>query len=465
MPEGHIGNAALVDQFFAAVSQLAPAVFCDIGANKGDAAIRAKMALPNAAVHAFEANPKIHAAFGDKPVSMGIGWHNLAVTSRLGPVDIYVPRRISRVLKRGRLLKRDHRESEDTGKGSLLRRNEDADYDHHVVSGVTLDGFLAEAAPTGDAALWVDVEGAASLVLDGAAKTLERTQIILVEVEGYKFWEGQSGASEVFQKLIPAGFTPVHRDREYGDFQCNVLFIRNDLLPDFRPAVSYSEQGDVPALVPCFNNPTYSAMMLDQLWRVGFRDIRFIDNASTNPDMQAWLDREDGRRKVVRLNDNLGPGASMLTQNDLPRHFCVTDPDISFNPNLPSDFLIELRDLTHRHAIGKAGFALDLSRRHLFPAKTFPLNGRDYTVSEWEEPFWQHPLRFTAGGDRVFDANVDTTFCMVDRRFFIPDRSTRAVRIAGRYTATHLPWEGAALPPEREMSLYAETQRHSNYGV
>lgn len=338
MHEGVDGNIALADQFFAAVSKLEPPIFCDIGANKGDAALRAKRILPNAAIHAFEANPKIHAAFAAAPTSMDIGWHNLAVTDETGPVDIFVPRRISHILKRGRLLKQDHRESADTGKGSLLRRNEEADYDHHVVSGITLDGFLEGAAPKGDVALWIDVEGAASLVFDGATKTLERTQIILVEVEGYKFWEGQSGASGVFQKLIQSGFTPVCRDREYGDFQCNALFIRNDLLPAFRPIVTYSEQGDVPALVPCFNNPTYSAMMLEQLWRVGFRDIRFIDNASTNPDMHTWLGKDDRRRKVVRLKNNIGPRASILTQNDLPRYYCITDPDISFNPNLPSDF-------------------------------------------------------------------------------------------------------------------------------
>ena len=172
MHEGVDGNIALADQFFAAVSKLEPPIFCDIGANKGDAALRAKRILPNAAIHAFEANPKIHAAFAAAPTSMDIGWHNLAVTDETGPVDIFVPRRISHILKRGRLLKQDHRESADTGKGSLLRRNEEADYDHHVVSGITLDGFLEGAAPKGDVALWIDVEGAASLVFDGRLRHL-----------------------------------------------------------------------------------------------------------------------------------------------------------------------------------------------------------------------------------------------------------------------------------------------------
>lgn len=465
MPEGNAGNLALVDQFFASISKLAPTIFCDIGANKGEAAIRAKHLLPNAAVHAFEANPKIHATFADAPTSIGIGWHNLAVTDKPGPVDIYVPRRISQVLDRGRLVKREHREDEDTGKGSLLRRNEDADYDHHVVPGVTLDGFLRDAAPTGEAALWVDVEGAATLVIDGASKTLERTQIILVEVEGYKFWEGQSGAAGVFQKLIRAGFTPVCRDREYGDFQCNALFVRNDLISGLRHALSYPEQHDVPVLVPCFNNPTYSAMMLEQLWQVGFRDIRFIDNASTNPDMLDWLRKEDGRRAVVQLESNIGPRASILTQNALPRHYCITDPDIAFNPNLPSDFLSQLQSVTHRHVVGKAGFALDLSRRHLFPAKTFPYDGREYTVTEWEEAFWQQPLSFTPGGDRIFEAPLDTTFCLVDQKYFAPENPLNAVRVAGRFTAIHMPWERSVALKQSEVSIYAETQQHSNYGT
>jgi hypothetical protein len=219
----------------------------------------------------------------------------------------------------------------------------------------------------------------------------------------------------------------------------------------------------VPVLVPCFNNPTYCASMLDKLWGAGFDDIRFVDNASSSPLMRDWLRREDARRQIIQLAENIGPNLSInQLRRDLPRHFCITDPDILFNRRLPSDFLNELRGLTMRHAVGKAGFALDISRSHLFPREA--LDRRDGTISEWEEQFWSKPLHFTDGGDRVFDARIDTTFCIVDQKYYRPSKSFDAVRVAGRYTATHLPWEGWAELPHGERQLYARTQRHSNYG-
>lgn len=312
-------------------------------------------------------------------------------------------------------------------------------------------------------ALCIDAGDVASKVFDGTMETLERTGIAFVKFKASNLSSDQDIYFGLLQKLISAGLIPIFRDQEFGDSQCNVIFAHTDVARELWPTPSYDRQGGVPVLIPCFNNPTYCSLMLDQLWGTGFEDIRFVDNASTSAQMHDWLRREDARRKIIKLSDNIGPNKSInRLKQDLPRHFCVTDPDILFNARLPANFLTELINLTGRHAVGKAGFALDISRGHLFTGKT--LVNRDNTIQKWEEQFWSKPLHFTDEGDRVFEAHIDTTFCVIDQKFYRPSKPYDAVRVAGRYTATHLPWEGRTQVPVDEKEAYARTQRHSNYG-
>lgn len=279
----------------------------------------------------------------------------------------------------------------------------------------------------------------------------EQTGVALVRIP-----RSPGSTAALFKNLISASLSPALRDR--GDEGCSVLFVHSEVARDLWPRQAYPRQGEVPVLVPCFNNPTYCDMMLDQLWEAGFDDIRFVDNASTSSQMHDWLRREDGRRRIIRLAENMGPNRSVNElRHQLPRHFCVTDPDILFNGHLPADFLSQLRSLTSRHALGKAGFALDISRSHLFKAET-----ADDAIS-METQWWERPLHFTKEGDRVFEALLDTTFCVIDQKFYRLHRTYDAVRVAGRYTAIHLPWEGRSQIPTYEREDYARTQLYSSY--
>lgn len=289
---------------------------------------------------------------------------------------------------------------------------------------------------------------------EGTRDVPEQTGVALVRIP-----EFSGSTDELFESLISAGLTPILRDREFGDERCSVLFVHPEVARDLWPRPAYPRQGEIPVVVPCFNNPTYCALMLDQLWEAGFDDIRFVDNASTSSQMRDWLGREDARRQIVQLDENIGPNRTVnQLRRELPRHFCITDPDILFNRRLPAGFLSELRGLTERHAVGKAGFALDISRSHLFTGTAFD------GVSKWELKWWSRPLHFTEEGDRVFDAQIDTTFCVVDQKYYRPSKTYDAVRVAGRYTAIHLPWEGQFRVPGDEREDYARTQRHSTYG-
>lgn len=225
-------------------------------------------------------------------------------------------------------------------------------------------------------------------------------------------------------------------------------------------------QAETPIFIPCFNNRTYVTMMLGQLKRTGFRRIIFVDNASSAPDMRAWLDGLGAEADVVAMDENLGPWHIVKDPANLelmPGRFCLTDPDIAFNPDLPADFLNQLASLTQREQVGKAGFALDIHDRAAMKNDLFQFGDQHMRIWDWEEKFWRRPLEPLPGGDPVFNAPIDTTFALYDRRFYDPDTFYPAVRVAGRFTAQHLPWLREHGVPADEAAVYANTEKFSNY--
>jgi hypothetical protein len=232
------------------------------------------------------------------------------------------------------------------------------------------------------------------------------------------------------------------------------------------PSYAASLSGDIPVLVPCFNNPTYTARMHGQLRRLGMRRIVYMDNGSTAPEMVSLLQELSREATVVTAGENPGPRFAFLdpaTYTLLPRRFCITDPDLEFHPSLPPDFLGELAALIEKHRIGKAGFALDLSDRHEMDDRRYQIGEGLYRSWEWERPFWAQPVGWTAGGDRVYEAPIDTTFAIYDKHYFDPAHYLRGLRVAGRYTARHLPWYRSRELSADEARMYRQTQQHSFY--
>ncbi len=221
---------------------------------------------------------------------------------------------------------------------------------------------------------------------------------------------------------------------------------------------------DIPVYIPTFNNPSYAGHMLRQLkeWRI--RNVVIVDNASSSPEMLDFLNGAQGDAKVVFLPDNRGPQDVILSDANfplLPDVFCVTDPDLEFNEAMPQDFLYQLLMLTHEHAVGKAGLALNLADRHLMQDGRFPFGGRHYQIWEWESQFWTQPAAPLADGSAVFRANIDTTFALYNKQFFRRETFYDAVRVAGRYTCRHLPWYRDTGIPASEEGFYKATQKHS----
>lgn len=495
---GPEGNRALTGQFLALLDALRPTLVCDIGANDGAAAIMLARRLPGCRVLAFEANPAIHARHRAAAEQAGVDYRRLAIAERDGPLTLYAPLTLSRAYVDGRIVPMAVAESPDTGKSSLLRRDEDATYQEFTVDARRLDGVLREAVgplASQRVALWIDVEGAADRVLAGARETLRHTLAVFVETENFAFWQGQSKSADIARLLLAHDFIPVARDREYADKQFNTLFLRRSALPlahaslfDIAPApdaapaaapgpaatsaphrfrtVAGALMADTPILIPAFNNETYVRGMIAQLRARGLRRLLVIDNASTSDSFRAWLDAIDGDVQVVRLRENLGPRhavAAALNRAALPEWFCVTDPDLALNPELPEDFLAELKWIAERHKVGKVGFALDIADRAALRDDDYEIGGRMYKIWEWEAKFWERPVGATSTGDLCYRAEIDTTFALHSQRHWTEDCPNEAIRVAGRYTCRHLPWYRETGLPAAEEAQYRATQKFSFY--
>lgn len=168
--------------------------------------------------------------------------------------------------------------------------------------------------------------------------------------------------------------------------------------------------------------------------------------------------------EVIRLADNLGPSHILNDRSVfsmLPKLFCLTDPDLLLNADLPKNFLGDLAYLTDLHQVGKAGFALDISDRHLMRDALVFSGGKMVKIWEHEEQFWHNPLPPLPGGDPVYDAILDTTFALDNKDHFQHANIWRAVRVGGRFTARHLSWYREAGIPIEEARAYAKSQRYS----
>lgn len=206
--------------------------------------------------------------------------------------------------------------------------------------------------------------------------------------------------------------------------------------------------------------------MVAQLQERACQRLRIVDNASTAPEMLLCLQQMEAQGvEIIHRSENSGPHLFLdaAFYANLPEYFVITDPDLALNPHLPATFLEDLLALTEQHQIGKAGFALDISDRSAMRQENFVICDKVLKIWEWEEQFWTQPLPPLPGGDPVYNADIDTTFALYNKRYFDPGQHYRAVRVAGRFTCRHLPWYREHSLPTRELCTYQKTQRYSSY--
>lgn len=222
-----------------------------------------------------------------------------------------------------------------------------------------------------------------------------------------------------------------------------------------------------PVLIPTFNNPTFLENTLNQLNSKGLEDICIIDNGSRFKPMIELIEKVASRHHVITLIDNPGPHYTITRKEllaSLPKFFIYTDPDLEFNPKLPSNFISTLKLLSEEHEVGKVGFALEIDNIQEMRDTKFKIDGKEFLIWEWEKQFWKHKVP-QENSNEVFYADIDTTFALYNQDFYHPEINSGALRVAGAFTAKHLPWFRSSLVPKKESNFYNRSQRHSYYGM
>jgi glycosyltransferase involved in cell wall biosynthesis len=220
-------------------------------------------------------------------------------------------------------------------------------------------------------------------------------------------------------------------------------------------------QTQIPIIISCFNDYTYLKKMIEQLLKFELKNIIVIDNGSSFPPLLNYLREIEGYVTVIYLKKNIGPRFFYTDETFfslLPQYFCVTDPDLEFNKNLPTKFISYLIELTEEFKVGKAGFSLDISDIDQMVQEKFNKKVGYFKIWEWEKQFWLHLLR-----DNIYRANIATTFAVYNKKYFDRNKPDIAVRVAGDYTCKHLPWYKNNKLPKEEENYYRQTNKSSYY--
>lgn len=191
---------------------------------------------------------------------------------------------------------------------------------------------------------------------------------------------------------------------------------------------------NIPSLIIGYNQLTYIKDMVSQLEKYT-SDIVIVDNASNFPPLLDYYANEFNHT-LLRCKKNYG---HTVYQRDpikklMGNLYILTDPDLSFNAKLPDDFISTLITLSLYFKAHKVGFALCIDADNLRPNLTI-LNMH---FTEWEKKFWVNKILFERDKSlELYDAQIDTTFCLVNEKF---NHTYRNVRVAGNYTCIHRPW-------------------------
>ena len=224
-------------------------------------------------------------------------------------------------------------------------------------------------------------------------------------------------------------------------------------------------QREIPIFIPCFNNATYCRSMHSQLSKFGKTSVVFVDNNSTDGEMISFLETKD--IVSICLDVNLGPRALITYKryfNALPVYFCLSDPDLIFNSDMPHSFVEDLVALSERSQFGKVGLALRIDDAEKMRETTLQIFGASHNIIEWEKKYWVHRYPDNNIEAPVYIADIDTTFALYNKKYITARTGRgfyRALRVAGKYTARHDPWYKERLISDLEADRYSRLQQFS----
>lgn len=192
----------------------------------------------------------------------------------------------------------------------------------------------------------------------------------------------------------------------------------------------------IPIIIICYNNYKYVQNTLAQIQKINkkyYDNTIILNNSSTCLDTIQFLKNTD---VTIIENANNGPWVSPVKNahiyDSLPDKYVLTDPDLQFNENLPSNFIEILSELSDKYKAGKVGFALDIAD---YDQMYEGIYAYGKSIFDWEIQFWESPLYDSIY--EIYVGGIDTTFALVNKQYEEPFFN---LRVAGDFTAKHLPW-------------------------
>jgi hypothetical protein len=215
----------------------------------------------------------------------------------------------------------------------------------------------------------------------------------------------------------------------------------------------------IPIIVIAWNNLTFVKSFINQIQHLTDKII-IMDNASTYSPMFEYYDTLEklnpNKYEIRRLDKNYGHNVCYTFIDTLPDTFCMSDPDLQLNPKMPHNLIEQLIYISNTYHCGKVGLALDITDHELF----IPGNCHDLVYSI-ESGYYKNKI--VSDNYEMYYAPIDTTFCLINKKFNI-ELAQNNIRVAGLFTAKHLPWYDNYLInhiPNDELRVWIQNNRSS----
>jgi len=203
-----------------AISGLAIDRILDVGANRGQFSLIARILYPQVSIEAFEPQPSEASVYeaiftGDSRIIL----HKFALGDFAGEADLHISRRrdSSSLLPIGKMQSKLFPNTEEVGT--------------HRISVATLDSFIPRWESSKKMLLKLDVQGFELAVLRGSKTVLKQCAYVYVECSEVALYTGQALFPEVRRFLEEHGFRHLRSlNEQYAEgclIQTDHLFIRN----------------------------------------------------------------------------------------------------------------------------------------------------------------------------------------------------------------------------------------------
>jgi hypothetical protein len=215
----------------------------------------------------------------------------------------------------------------------------------------------------------------------------------------------------------------------------------------------------IPVILNTYEQVSFLKRMVVQLHLAEFRNIIIIDQNSQFPPLLEFLQGGAKERlfTLFTLDENVGPRwfFTSALYDSMPERFIYSDPDLAWPDGIADDLVGRFIRVSEDYKVGKVGSALTLPDEAL--DVTMTVGGQQWTVRAWEERFWANELE-----PGVYNAPVDTTFHLVNKKYFTPRNFISGVRIGGAgYECKHLPWYAEERASAPEFSHYKAVSKWS----